>query len=373
MPGKSSRTHRLVLGTHTSGQTTEYLQIVHLTLPNPPASKPEDYNPATQELGGYGSNKEPITFQVVQKISHPGEVNKARYQPQNPNIIGTWAGDGNVYVWDRSKHQSIPSNDEPKPQATLKGHDKEGFALEWNPFTEGQLLTGSEDTVVNLWDVVKDFDKSDTTIRPTRSFTHHSATVNDVQYHPVYGKNLFGSVSDDLSMQLVDMRSDKNDRAALIFNNAHNDAINTLAFHPTMDKLFATGSADKNINIFDLRFPGHGAIHTLQGHQDNINKIDWHPTDSSILASSSDDRRVIFWDISRAGVEQTPEDAEDGPPEMLFMHGGHTNRVSDFCWNRNDPWVICTAAEDNMFHCWRASRELVERLPAGVTRREVSV
>ncbi|KAI7586925.1 hypothetical protein KC346_g17349, partial [Hortaea werneckii] len=88
--------------------------------------------------------------------------------------------------------------------------------------------------------------------------------------------------------------------------------------------------------------------------------------------SSSDDRRVIFWDLSRAGMEQTPEDAEDGPPEMLFMHGGHTNRVSDFTWNRNDPWVMCSAAEDNLIQVWRASRHLVERLPPGVARREVS-
>ena len=120
-PGKSMRTHRLLLGTHTSGQQTDYLQIAHFDLPKPPAARIEDYNPQTEELGGYGASKEPIKFSVVQKIVHPGEVNKARYQPQNPNIIATWASDRNVYVWDRSKHPSIPSG-EPKPQATLTGH-----------------------------------------------------------------------------------------------------------------------------------------------------------------------------------------------------------------------------------------------------------
>ncbi|KAI7714703.1 nucleosome remodeling complex, CAF-I subunit [Hortaea werneckii] len=168
------------------------------------------------------------------------------------------------------------------------------------------------------------------------------------------------------------MRRPDTSKPAITFKEAHSDAINTLAFHPTLDKLFATGSADKTIGVFDLRFPEHGKIHSLEGHKDVITKIDWHPTDSAILASSSDDRRVIFWDLSRAGMEQTPEDAEDGPPEMLFMHGGHTNRVSDFTWNRNDPWVMCSAAEDNLIQVWRASRHLVERLPPGVARREVS-
>lgn len=339
-PGKPLRVHRLLLGTHTSGNATDYLQVVHVKLPKPPTANVADYNPSTEEIGGHGAAKHNIEFHVVQKIVHPGEVNKARYQPQNPDIIATWAADKNVYVWDRSKHQSVPKDEEGyKPQATLKGHTSEGFALEWNPFVEGQVLTGSEDQTVRLWDLKTDFKLENRNVAPRRTFKHHSAVVNDVQYHPTLGNNLFGSVSDDLTMQLMDMRRPSDSQPAIIFKDAHQDAINTLAFHPTLDKLFATGSADKTIGIFDLRFPNHGKIHSLEGHKDVITKVDWHPTDSAILASSAEDRRVIFWDLSRAGMEQTPDDAEDGPPEMLFMHGGHTNRVSDFTWNRNDPWV----------------------------------
>ncbi|EMC93920.1 hypothetical protein BAUCODRAFT_36375 [Baudoinia panamericana UAMH 10762] len=372
VPGKPMRTHRLLLGTHTSKQQPEYLQIAHFELPKPPAAKMADYNPNTEELGGYGASKETIKFSVVQKIVHPTEVNKARYQPQNPNLIATWASNSNVYVWDRSKHPSVPPNDQAKPQAILQGHRDEGFALEWNPHVEGQLLTGSGDKSVNLWDLERDFSLETKTVKPRTSYTHHAASVNDVQYHPTFGKNLFGSVSDDLTFKLMDMRRSTTDKPAIDFERAHPDAINSLAFHPTHDKLFATGSADKTIGVFDLRFPDHGKIHSLEGHKDVITKIDWHPSDSAILASSSDDRRVIFWDLSRAGMEQTPEDAEDGPPEMLFMHGGHTNRVSDFTWNKNDPWVMCSAAEDNLIQVWRASRHLVEKLPPGVRRREVS-
>ena len=373
VPGKAFYTHRLLVGTHTSGQSTDYLQVVHVTLPKPAPAGLADYNPATQELGGYGAAKEPINFSVVQKIVHPTEVNKARYQPQNPDIIATWASDHNVYVWDRSKHSSVPpQNSEPKPQATLKGHQGEGFALEWSPQTEGQLLSGAEDEKVCLWDLQRDFKVDSKVVAPARTFSHHSATVNDVQYHPIFGQNMFGSVSDDQTVQIMDMRESSNDRPSILFKNAHSDAINSLAFHPTKDQLFATGSADKTIGIFDLRFPKHGKIHSLEGHKDVIARVEWHPQDTAILASGSEDRRIIFWDLSRAGMEQTPEDAEDGPPEMLFMHGGHTNRVSDFTWNLNDPWVMCSAADDNLIQIWRASRHLVEKVPTDVLRREVS-
>ncbi|KAK3045334.1 Histone acetyltransferase type B subunit 2, partial [Teratosphaeriaceae sp. CCFEE 6253] len=77
------------MGTHTSGQTTDYLRIAHIELPKPPAATIADYNAANEELGGYGASKDTIKFNVVQRIVHPGEVNKARYQPQNPDIIAT--------------------------------------------------------------------------------------------------------------------------------------------------------------------------------------------------------------------------------------------------------------------------------------------
>ena len=47
-------------------------------------------------------------------------------------------------------------------------------------------------------------------------------------------------------------------------------------------------------------------------------------------------------------LAQSPEDAEDGPPELLFVHGGHTSKVSDFAWNPTDDWVVASVAEDNI-------------------------
>ena len=37
----------------------------------------------------------------------------------------------------------------------------------------------------------------------------------------------------------------------------------------------------------------------------------------TIFASCSSDRRIHIWDVSKIGEPQTPEDAEDGPPELL--------------------------------------------------------
>lgn len=43
----------------------------------------------------------------------------------------------------------------------------------------------------------------------------------------------------------------------------------------------------------------------------------------------------------------------------LFMHGGHTNHLSDFSWNVNEPWVVCSAAEDNLIQIWKVAEAIV--------------
>ena len=46
-------------------------------------------------------------------------------------------------------------------------------------------------------------------------------------------------------------------------------------------------------------------------------QVQWSPHNETILASSGSDRRLHVWDLSKIGEEQSPEDAEDGPPELV--------------------------------------------------------
>lgn len=47
----------------------------------------------------------------------------------------------------------------------------------------------------------------------------------------------------------------------------------------------------------------------------------------------------------------------------LFMHGGFTNRLTEFDWNKNNPWVMMAAAEDNQLQIFRPARALVNVPP----------
>ena len=58
------------------------------------------------EFGGFGSVSGKIEIEI--KINHEGEVNRARYMPQNPFIIATKTPTSDVLVFDYTKHPPKP-------------------------------------------------------------------------------------------------------------------------------------------------------------------------------------------------------------------------------------------------------------------------
>lgn len=316
--GTHMSAHRVLLGTHTSDEAQNYIQIAQIEMPDPTSPDLSELDEEKGEIGGYGNARKPFDFKIIQKINHPGEVNKARYQPQNPDIIASLCVDGRVLIFDRTKHSIEPKADGTiKTEAQLIGHQQEGFGLCWSPLLEGHVVTGNHDTTVRTWDVKAGFSKGNSDIEPTATYTVHSAAVNDVQYHPQHNF-LIGTASDDLTWQIIDTRQASH-KKALFRKEAHIDAVNTLAFHPEFEVTLASGSADKTIGLWDLRNL-EKKIHSLEHHRDQVIGLQWHPQDSAILASSSYDRRICMWDISKIGDEQTPEEAEDGPPELLVIY-----------------------------------------------------
>ena len=152
-PNKPYTTHRLLLGTHTSGQAADYLQIATVQIPSRagPGADVLDrstYDDERGELGGHTLPASQARINVVQKINHAGEVNRARYMPQNPDLIATKAVAGEVLVFDRTKHPSEPERGGVcKPDIRLVGQTKEGSVLGPLPFppccfeAESMLMT----------------------------------------------------------------------------------------------------------------------------------------------------------------------------------------------------------------------------------------
>ena len=151
--GKDYSIHRLLLGTHTSDESANFVQIADVQIPKPRNPNTDNYDDERGEIGGYGKGDAvALKCDIVQKIEHPGEVNKARYQPQNPDIIATFCVDGKILIFDRTKHPLQPASlNKINAQIELVGHKSEGFGLNWNPHEAGCLASGGEDKTMCLW------------------------------------------------------------------------------------------------------------------------------------------------------------------------------------------------------------------------------
>ena len=288
--GGSIVEHSILLGTHTSQGDQNYIMVASINLPKQGSDEDRPVNVTTEadggegtttnktsstskktpagnydeeraELGGYGAGDSSIgKIHIRMKIKHEGEVHRARFMPQNHFIVASRGPQAPLYIWDFSRHSSFPeagSNNGQKSQAQgmCLGHDGEGYGLCWSPHKTGWLISSSEDKTVRLWDVNAALDPSNSTgvfIHPLSTFTGHTDVVEDVDWHH-RDENLIGSVGDDKSIRIWDVRRTNATEAVHTKLNAHDLDVNSIAFNPVNEFLFATGSADATVALWDLR------------------------------------------------------------------------------------------------------------------------
>jgi WD40 repeat protein len=124
-----------LIGTHTNDEEDNYVQYLDIDIPEKGLDTPEEQN---------------TKMYITQKIYHEGEVNKARYQPHQPNIVATKTRDGDVLVFDRI----LPADHNVcEPLLRLKGHTMEGYGLAWNPHAtkKNHLLSAGFDNLICHW------------------------------------------------------------------------------------------------------------------------------------------------------------------------------------------------------------------------------
>ncbi|KAH6928166.1 hypothetical protein HPB50_012356 [Hyalomma asiaticum] len=326
--GRDYSIHRLILGTHTSDEQN-HLLIASVQLPSEDAQfDATHYDSEKGEFGGFGSVSGKIDIEI--KINHEGEVNRARFMPQNPCIIATKTPSSDVLIFDYTKHPSKPDpNGECSPDLRLRGHQKEGYGLSWNPNLNGHLLSASDDHTICLWDI-NATPKENKVVDAKTIFTGHTAVVEVVNWDMcVFSFELMFFCGAMLYVSCVflciltkpcalfswDTRSNNTNKPSHTVD-AHTAEVNCLSFNPYSEFILATGSADKTVALWDLRNLKL-KLHSFESHKDEIFQVQWSPHNETILASSGTDRRLHVWDLSKIGEEQSAEDAEDGPPELL--------------------------------------------------------
>ncbi|SBS86089.1 chromatin assembly factor 1 subunit, putative [Plasmodium ovale curtisi] len=354
-------TSKILLGTHTSNQDSEYVYIGEIK--SPLYCTKEDVLQYENYTGFLSTKKKkkchPLpSFEIKAKLLHPGEVIRATHLPSNSFFIVTQTYNGNILLFDYTKHPSFPSDISTcYPQMILKGHTAEGNGLCWNSnkiydnyktngnvFNKlgdndamesndenaGQINTSnlllascSADGSICLWDINKGTKSNEVprtyginkigktadynikiyentpTLSPLCTWTNKNekTSLNDIFFHPKYF-NVLGVCDDNGYMNLYDIRKKKFFTKPEINFKDHNEPMNTFSFDHFSEYIFSCGYSDGLISIWDIRYNKESLLN-LDYHTQSINRIKFCLMQSGIFGTCSDDGTACIWDISR--------------------------------------------------------------------------
>ncbi|KAJ5068347.1 wd40 repeat family [Anaeramoeba ignava] len=316
---------RLILATFTERKSRDYLQVVELEIPLDDAVIDSSTYKTDGSFGNLGGiETKPI--KVISRMFHPTEINRARYMPQNSDLIAVISSEA-VWVYNSKQPKEKPIK--------LEGQTEEGYGLSWSNHIKGNILSGSFDQYVRTWNIENQ----------NKLFSYKLPNkIGDASWHP-RDANYFGAACDNGNFYLFDTRT----KEPTISLQAHSEETNCLSFNPIFSELFATGSSDTNIHIWDVRNLSQ-PLRKLKGHSNGVFVLSWNPLNPSVLGSCGDDNVVILWDLSN----------QNHP--ILFQHNGHTDTVREFSWNENIPFVIASVSFGNILQIWEMNGELYSGL-----------
>lgn len=338
---------RFLYGTNTSLNAQDYVKLGELEIP---ATLAPDYTSKISKNGG-----RPLSVPLEEEYSrsplnivslwpHPGEVNCLRVAPNGTKFL-TFDNRGLVHMFHVNSSEDTEFNH----------HKLEGYALEW--IDNDKFLSGANDSQIALWDVSKPS-------TPIQLFKTHDAVINDISYnHP--GQNIFGSVSDDYSTQIHDIRVvDNSSHLNPVIKLTNSHIQNSFQFHPEIKTIFAQGGKDNIVSIYDMRNTSK-PVRKLFGHTDSVYGILWdkHNHGDSIYSWGLD-RRVITWDLNNLDEEFVyPTDVNENSrrrnnvskvdPCLKFIHGGHTNRVSTVDIHPQISDLVISVGDDTLLEVFK--------------------
>lgn len=316
--------YSLLIGTHTSGMDQDYIIILDVLLPNKPITEESRRFESHKDYAGFAlscNESDSNIFNQRILIPHDGEVNRVIHSPTNTSIIAskTVMGDINVYNLNdltAGKTNKATVKTEKKPSLILCGHELEGWALCWNKVKNSYLASGSDDTIICLWDIQSKLYNSEMKLHPIIKFRGHEKSVQDISWNPS-NENIMVSVGDDGLIMMWDIRESVTpcsvvktfkescsdiDKVSNGFKksvgyscighcNANINSLNTIEFNPFRTNIIAVGGSEPVIAIFDIRNMNK-RLHTLNGHSGQINRLSFLLENESLLASASSDSTV---------------------------------------------------------------------------------
>ncbi|WCJ25031.1 Transducin/WD40 repeat-like superfamily protein [Euphorbia peplus] len=219
--------------------------------------------------------------------SHTGAVLGLAWNKEYRNVLASASADKLVKIWDVATGEC---------KTSLEHHSREVQAVAWNHHEPQVLLSGSFDRSVVMKDVrSKDGDRK-WSVR---------GEVESLAWDP-HNNHSFVVSLDDGTVQGFDVRDARDSTSELkpsFTLHAHNKAVTSVSYNPSVPNLLATGSEDKMVKLWDLTNNQPSCIASQNPKAGGVFSISFSGDNPSLLAIGGSKGTVEVWDTSSdAGV-----------------------------------------------------------------------
>jgi len=129
----------------------------------------------------------------------------------------------------------------------VSGHKSAVLDVDWNPFNDNLVASGSEDCTAKVWGI-PDGGLTENMNEPLQTLNGHKRKVGTVNFNPV-ANNILATSSTDYSVKIWDIEKGT---AHFSVDGQHADIINCVDWQPN-GALLATACKDKKLRIVDPR------------------------------------------------------------------------------------------------------------------------
>jgi coronin-1B/1C/6 len=192
------------------------------------------------------------------------------------------AGGGGPIVVGRHDR---PGRFEDGTSQIVKGHSGAVLDIDWSPFDDSMMATGSDDSTIKLWSIPDSWEPTDS--------------------------NGLGKAGKDLQDSISDLE-------------AHAKKVTLLRFHPTADNTLLSASADHTIKVWDIE--AGAPVSEIANLPDLTQDIIWDVR-GDMYASTNKDKAIRIMDGRTSEQIAKVEKAHDGAKSSKLSFLGESGKI----------------------------------------------
>ena len=279
------------------------------------------------------------------------------------NLLAVGTRYGEVLIWDLDADSELPNlrfeTGETKNRSSLL------FSIAYDPVS-GLLATGNIDGDLCMWN-------AETGKLVAKAAGAHKGYL----YSLAFSDDLLASCGDDGLVCLWDVSTVReaalasSDRSEVTLEvtatlSGHRQAVRSLSFHPATRHILVSGSEDRTIRAWDVRYPQMESI-VLARHESAVMSVQFNP-DGSLLASGSRDGTVALWMVPETLTFTHPDPGPRLNGVRLRAHQSTVNSVQFTADGRR----LLSGAEDRTLLLWDYSPEGWKERACQVANRDLT-